>query len=141
IEPADRAEWLRMRLALWPDQTPEELSAEIDELARTGEKLAVFVAARPEGGLGGFVEASLRPYAEGCTTRPVGYLEGWYVDPDVRRQGVGAALVRAAEQWAREQGCREMGSDTWLDNLTGWHAHRALGYREVERLITFIKPL
>lgn len=44
----------------------------------------------------GFVEASLRPYAEGCDTRPVGYLEGGYVAPEWRGQGIGRALVEAA---------------------------------------------
>jgi len=44
----------------------------------------------------GFVEVSLRPYAEGCDTRPVGYLEGGYVAPEWRGQGIGRALVEAA---------------------------------------------
>jgi hypothetical protein len=41
----------------------------------------------------------------------VAYLEGWYVDRDVRRHGIGAALVHAAEAWARERGYRELASD------------------------------
>jgi len=102
---------------------------------------AVFVAVRPEGGLGGFLEASLRTYAEGCDSSPVGYIEGWYVDPDLRRQGVGRALLRAAEAWARAQGCQEMASDCRLDNEASWRAHLALGYEEAERLIHFRKRL
>ena len=42
-------------------------------------------------------EASVRPLADGCTTQPVGYIKGWFVDSDVRRQGVGRKLVEAAE--------------------------------------------
>jgi aminoglycoside 6'-N-acetyltransferase I len=89
---------------------------------------AAFVAVRPGGGLCGFVEASVRPMADGCTTHPVGYVEGWYVDPDVRQKGVGRALVGAAEAWAVSRGCREMASDAHLDNAAGVVAHRALGF-------------
>lgn len=137
----DPAEWLRMRRALWPETTPEEHEAEMAEiLAQPGDEV-VFVVARAGGGLGGFLEVSLRRYAEGCTTRPVGYIEGWYVDPDLRRQGVGAQLVEAAEAWAVSKGCREMGSDTEIDNVVSRRAHLALGYEEVGPVIHFRKGL
>src|SRR5262249_5879330 len=101
----DRGEWLRMRLALWPEGPAESHDAEITAFLtgnRTGwlaglHAVAVFVAVRLGGGLCGFLEASVRPLADGCTTHPVGYVEGWYVDPDVRHQGVGRRLVQAAE--------------------------------------------
>ena len=35
---------------------------------------------------------------ESATSTPVGYLEGWYVVPDHRRKGIGAALIDAAER-------------------------------------------
>ena len=140
LTPADRDEWLRMRLALWPDDTAAELAAEMEKLL-TAEAVGLFVAERPGGGLGGFVEAGTRPYAEDCETSPVGYVEGWYVDPDLRRQGVGGGLVRAAESWARGLGLQEMGSDTWIWNEDSIQAHLSLGYREAERLVTFCKKL
>jgi aminoglycoside 6'-N-acetyltransferase I len=136
----DSKEWLRMRLALWPDETAEELEAETSRMLENPET-PVFVAERADGRLGGFLEAGTRPYAEDCRTSPVGYIEGWYVDPDLRGQGVGGLLVRAAEDWARSRGLREMASDTWLDNDTSFHAHLALGYHETERLIHFKKEL
>jgi aminoglycoside 6'-N-acetyltransferase I len=141
VVPSDRAEWLRMRQALWPDEAPEDLE-DLDEALGLGEvPAAVFVWDRGNAGLGGLVEVGLRSVAEGCYTHPVGYLEGWYVDPDLRRTGVGAALVAAAEGWARAQGCREMASDTWLDNTLSQQAHARLGYQEVERLVHFRKSL
>jgi aminoglycoside 6'-N-acetyltransferase I len=42
-------------------------------------------------------EASIWHWVDGCATTPVGYLEGWCVDPDVQRQGIGRALVKSAE--------------------------------------------
>lgn len=144
VRPDDRAEWLRMRRALWPDPT-DELERELEQYTTgrtaTGQATAVFVAQRPDGRLGGFVEVNLRPYAEGCQTTPVGYLEGWYVDPDLRRTGVGRALVEGGEEWARHQGCQEMASDCHADNRTSYLAHLAIGYATTGRWILFRKPL
>jgi aminoglycoside 6'-N-acetyltransferase I len=153
IGPGDRAEWHRMRVALWPDCPDEEHRAEIEGILgidgeqNTGSSgpstvdIAVFVADRPGGGLCGFLEAAIRPWAEGCEARPVGYIEGWYVDPDVRRHWIGRALVEAAEGWARSRGCRWMASDALIDNEVSIEAHARLGYREVERLVLFAKDL
>ncbi len=138
--PDDKPEWLRMRLLLWPDEDSDDLREEVDKVL-ADEEIAVFVLERPEGGLGGFVEAGMRKYAEGCATSPVGYIEGWFVDEDVRGRGYGHQLVRVAEDWARSQGLKEMGSDTWLDNEVSIRAHFAMGYREAERLIHFAKTL
>lgn len=140
VKKEDWDEWLRLRRALWPEGTAEEHTREMAWYTTSGRG-ATFVIERPQGGLGGFVEVSIRPFADGCRTRPVGYLEGWYVDPDLRRQGLGTKLVRAAEAWALAQGCREMGSDTQIDNAVSLRAHLALGFQEVERAIHFCKPL
>lgn len=48
-------------------------------------------------GLAGFAEL----YTDGCDTSPAAYLEGWYVEPQARQSGIGAALVRVGEVWAR----------------------------------------
>jgi len=138
--PADLPEWLRMRRALWPE------IAEGDEESDAAAWLAwpnavVLVAVRPGGGLAGFAELATRPYAEGCDTTPVAYLEGWYVDPDVRRRGVGAALIRAGEHWARARGYSELASDALLDNTVSHQAHEALGFSEVERSVHYRKDL
>ncbi len=108
---------------------------------RCGRSLAVFVADRRDGRLGGFLEAGSRPYADGCAFSPVGYIEGWYVDPDLRQQGVGRALVEAAENWARGRGYREIASDCVFENEVSFKAHHHLGYQEANRLVHFCKPL
>ena len=138
--PADHAEWLRMRRALWPGIAPDEEAADAAEW-RARPDAVVLVAARPGGGLAGFAELGTRPYADGCDSSPVAYLEGWYVDPDVRRRGVGAALVRAGEGWARRRGCRELASDALLENTGSQRAHAALGFTEVERAVHYRKAL
>lgn len=136
----DRAEWLRMRRALWDDCPVEQQVREMDEILAS-ETEALFLAERPGGGLCGFVESALRSRADGCDTTPVGYIEGWYVDEDVRRLGIGKALVEAAEAWARAKGCRQMASDAELWNDVSHRAHGALGYEEAARLVLFKKDL
>lgn len=139
--PEERTAWLRLRQALWPDAASEELEREMDEFWQHGVEAAVWVAARPDNSLAGLAEIEIRPWATGCDSRPVPYLEAWYVDEDVRQQGVGRALVAAAEQWAIDHGYTEMGSDALLDNEISHAAHRALGFTEVERLVLFSKRL
>jgi aminoglycoside 6'-N-acetyltransferase I len=140
FQPADWQEWRRMRCALWPDQTAAEHEKEMRawlERSDTG----VVLCARASGGLCGFAEVGTRPYADGCHTSPVAFLEGWYVDPDMRRQRVGRALVEAVEVWAREFGLRELASDALLENTVSQKAHDRLGFIEVERAVRYRKAL
>jgi aminoglycoside 6'-N-acetyltransferase I len=144
VRTEDRDEWVRMRGALYRDCPPDEIDAWFAAKTAGGTHLvgvAVLVAERPEGGLCGFVEIGMRNYAEGCETTPVAFLEGWYVDPDCRRAGIGRRLVAAAEDWARARGLRELASDTELENDLSFRLHLRLGFEEVERQICFRKTL
>jgi aminoglycoside 6'-N-acetyltransferase I len=140
---ADLPQWVSLRQALWPDESADELSAEAQKfLAGNGFMLeAVLLAAKGDGTILGFAELSQRPYAEGCETTPVAFLEGWYVAPEARGRGVGRELIKAAEQWAREQGYSEFASDTTLDNTSSAAAHQALGFEEIEIIRCFRKSL
>ena len=148
VELRDRAEWSRLRLALWPDEGEEAHRSAVERFfaaPRTRDAMpeAVLIAVAPEASPAviGFAEVSRRAYAEGCETSPVGFLEGWYVIPERRGQGVGRALLAAAEAWARTLGCREFASDAVADNAVGAAAHRALGFEEVVVLRCFRKSL
>jgi aminoglycoside 6'-N-acetyltransferase I len=138
VERDDRGSWLRMRDALWP---AEDHAREIDRFfaSEVREPLEVLIAFDEEAI--GFVELSIRPYAEGCETDRVAFVEGWYVELDARGTGVGAALIRAAEEWARSQGCAEIASDTEAENVASAAAHRALGFEETAVVRCFRKPL
>ena len=143
IRPAEQQDhdaWFRMRKALWSECPDHTLRAEMATIL-ADDSQAVSVAVRDGGGLGGFAEVSIHPHALACETHPVGYLEGWWVDPDLRRTGLGRQLVAAAENWARAKGCREVASDTDVGNDVSLTAHLALGYKQVGRVIPFNKRL
>lgn len=141
-EPRDAGAWEGLRQALWPSSEGEhagEIAAYFDGDRRIAAEvlLALDGAQRPVG----FVELSIRPWAEGCRPGRVAYLEGWYVDPDHRGRGVGRALVRAAERWGRYRECHELASDADLANEASVCAHRALGFDEAARVVCFRKSL
>lgn len=143
VRPDDTADWLRLRASLWPDGDEAEHEAEIARFfsGSAAEPAAVLLAVDRAGRRVGFAELSIRPCAEGCRTDRVAYLEGWYVEPEARRRGVGRALVQAAEAWGRAQGCREFASDTQPDNEVSAAAHRALGFEDAGLVRCFRKDL
>jgi aminoglycoside 6'-N-acetyltransferase I len=140
---SDAKAWLSMRQALWPEDGSDSHTTEVEQYfaGTLTMPLEVLLAVDDSGAVVGFAELSIRNYAEDCETDRVAYLEGWYVVPDARRQGVGGALVAAAERWALAQGCSEFGSDALIDNETSAAAHRALGFVETVQIRCFRKPL
>ena len=138
----DSAAWLKMRQALWPEGASDHTFEIASYFAgRLRMPLEVLLAFDDAGTPVGFAELSIRPYAEGCDTDSVAYLEGWYVIPEARLKGVGRALVQAAEEWARGEGCSEFASDALLDNEISAAAHRSLGFTEVVQIRCFRKSL
>lgn len=139
VQHEDKNEWFRMRKGIWPEAPDEYLKYDMDDILASEADVVFFalVDGRPVG----MIEARIREYGEGCETSPVGYIEGWFIQDDLRGKGIAGLLAQAAENWAREKGCSEMGSDTWLDNEAGIRVHKKLGYYEVERLVHFVKKL
>ncbi|MBA2706455.1 MAG: GNAT family N-acetyltransferase [Gemmatimonadaceae bacterium] len=117
-----------MMRALWPEAGDYDFSDE-----------TVYVWERLSGELGGFVSFSVRAWAEGCDSTPVPYIEGWWVAPDLRGSGVGHSLMAAVEDWCREHGYAELGSDAELGNSASLKAHGALGFEPTVRLQFFRK--
>jgi len=140
IRPEDLAEWLRLRRRLWPHTAEHRQIEEAYSILSQSDASPVFVA-EAGGELAGFVEVTMRDHVEGCETGPVGYIVGWYVEPEFRGRGIGRALMHEAEGWAAKHRCREMASDAALSNQRGQSLHTQLGYVETERRIVFRKRL
>jgi len=111
-------------------------------LCATPERFAQYISLSPDGQTQGFVEVALRTdYVNGTKSTPVAFLEGIYVVPGARRQGVARELVAAAESWAGSRGCREFASDALLENEASHAMHRALGFQESQRVVFFRKQV
>ena len=132
LQVADRQPWLVLRQLLWRDSGQNDAEAWL-----VRKNTVVLVAASASGEVVGFAEVGLRLYADGCNTSPVAFLEGWYVRGSHRRTGVGSSLVRAAVEWARQQGVRELASDSPIENASAYAAHLGVGFEEVERSIKY----
>jgi aminoglycoside 6'-N-acetyltransferase I len=148
VRPADPSHLdavTRLSAALWPDEPVAEHRAHAASILSgkpTGTMPLVILVAEVQGDVIGFIEVGLRSHADGCDERhPVGFIEGWYVEPRHQRRSVGRALMAAAEDWARSQGARELASDTWIDNEPSQRAHEALGFEVVDRCVHFRKAL
>lgn len=138
----DQPGWLEMRLALWPDATAgEHRDYMVMSLAQPERFLQLVIYDEQRRPLG-FIEGSIRSdYVNGTTSSPVGFVEGVYIVPAWRRRGIARQLFAAIGDWARARGCSELASDALLDNEVSQRAHRALGFRETERVVYFAKPL
>ena len=136
IVEGDRLDWVRLRNALWPGSLADH-EAETRAYFEEHRSAPVVFVAEAGGRPVGFLELDYRKYAPGCTSSPVPFIEGWFVEPALQGRGIGRALVEAAEAHARAQGHREMASDADVENSDGIAAHLACGYQEVERVVCF----
>ena len=125
---------------LWPDNTVEEMRAELAKILAKPD--AVFFLAYAEETAVGFAQCQLRyDYVEGMQFSPVGYLEGIYVADGYRKQGIAKDLLCACESWAKAKGCTEFASDCELDNMQSLQFHLNVGFEEANRIICFAKKI
>jgi ribosomal protein S18 acetylase RimI-like enzyme len=51
-----------------------------------------------------------------------------YVKPEYRKQGIGTALMKYAENWAKERGDRQLGLQVFTNNQAAFNLYQRLGY-------------
>jgi aminoglycoside 6'-N-acetyltransferase I len=140
IVETDRVDWVRLREALWPGSLSDH-DAETRNYFEKQSKAPIVFVAEGDGRVVGFLELDFREYAPGCSSSPVPFIEGWYVESGLQRRGIGRTLIEAAEALARAAGHHEIASDAEIENADGIAAHVALGYEEVERVVYFRRSL
>jgi len=132
--------WLMMGLDLWPDYTRSRLSEILVEVLES-EKEKAYVC-RTENEYAGFINVSIRfDYVPGSRSSPVGYVEGLYVKPHLRKRGIAQRLLRKGEEWASSKGCSQIASDVELENEHSYNFHRQIGFEEVQRVTCLIKDI
>ena len=135
----DRDIWFLMYRALFGTFRDAALHKEIDRIYADPSATAYIAWQCPKAV--GFAEYSVRPFANGCHSKPVPFLEGIWVDPEYRNQGIGAALIAHIEAVARAAGHWELGSDVDIGNAASLKAHENWGFEETERVVYFRKSL
>ena len=134
--------WLDMRVALWPDATPDEHRGYMAICLAQPERFLQLMMYDEKRVAIGFIEGSIRSdYVNGTESSPVGFVEGVYVLPAWRRHGIARRLFDAIADWAKARGCHELASDALLDNVGSQRAHLALGFKETDRVVYFTKMI
>jgi aminoglycoside 6'-N-acetyltransferase I len=129
-----------MVIKLWPHCTYEEEFANCVEIINSTSQ-TIFVAEANDDYVG-FIQLSLRTdYVEGTSTSPVLYVEGLYIEPNYRNQGIANSLVEKSEDWGIEQNCTEIASDAELNNTDSIKFHESIGFTEVNRVVCFSKTI
>ncbi|SFF38904.1 aminoglycoside 6'-N-acetyltransferase I [Fontimonas thermophila] len=140
VTPELFAQWKRLRDSLYSGLDDAEHEREMNAIARASDQIC-FVAVADGDQVLGFIELSLRSSVDGCASSPVGYVEGLFVIPKWRRQGIGKALLARAMDWFREAGCTEMAADAEIDDIATQRYWTCVGFEEIWRIVQFRRAL
>jgi GNAT superfamily N-acetyltransferase len=114
--------------AMWRVPDPPEPDDE-DYLTSIANERCFFAVADDSGEVVGFVDASHHePQHPSDPDRPWCRINNVAVRHDRRRQGIGALLVRAAEQWAASRGYQDIRLDVFAANAEAASFYASLGY-------------
>ncbi len=127
-------------LELWPECVFDEEYEQYKNLIYS-ETEACFLVKDPNKYIA-FIHLSIRnDYVEGAYSLPVAYIEAVYVQPEYQKNGIARQLVSLAERWALQKDIKQIASDTNMTNIPGIEFHKKAGFKEVERIVCFIKDL
>ena len=136
----DVAAWKRLRQAVYQDVEGAFHDQEM-QLILSEPDAAAFLGLSDSGEPIALLEVTLRNYVDGCLGRPIGYIEGIYVDPEHQKAGRGRALVEFAADWFRKRGCRDMAADSELDNTGAQEFISRMGFEETYRVVEYKRSL
>lgn len=95
-----------------------------------------FWVAEIDGGVVGWVHAAKFEFLESGAFVVIG---GLVVDKDHRRQGIGRALMRRAEEWTRQQGWSVVRLWSSAARTAAHEFYERLGYKNIKTQHSFLK--
>ena len=132
--------WLQLRERIYTSVDRDFHCQEMKIFVADDDKECFLVFA-PSGQACAMIEVTLRNIVDGCLTSPVGYIEGIYVAQEHRGKGLSRRLMRTAEQWFRDKGCREIATDSEIHDVEAQQFQRHMGFTETFRIVEFRKTL
>ena len=137
----DFSSLLEMSLKLWSDFGKSELE-ELLKRNSESKKTKIMLAKNLSNKDVGFSIFTIRTdYVEGAEKSPTGYLEGIFVEPESRKIGIAKKFIQLGEAWCKENGCTQLGSDTWLTDNESREFHKKVGFWEEEEIVHFLKNI
>ncbi len=133
---ADAGDVSRLMAQLGYEVSPAETAVRLPKiLAKTDQR---FLVAALAGAIVGWIHVSLSDHidAETCVM-----IEGLVVDREHRRHGIGATLLRHAEDWGRSQGCSLIRLRSASTRTQAHKFYQDLGYTVVKTQLAFAKAL
>jgi len=133
-------DWLNLGLELWPHYKKEELRKVFRKIFESDKEKAFicFDKSIPVG----FANVAIRlDNVPGVKKYPVGYFEGIYTKPEYRKKAIAKDLLKYSEKWLLSKGCIEIASDVELNNIASQKFHKKVGFKEINKLVFFIKKL
>ena len=141
FEKTDFASLLEMSLKLWTDIDESKLE-ELLRQTTDSQKTKILIAKNLAKKDVGFSIFSIRTdYVEGADKSPTGYLEGIFVEHEYRKMGIAKEFIQHGEAWCKENGCTQLGSDTWLTDNKSREFHKKVGFWEEEEVVHFLKNI
>jgi len=142
--------WANLRHALWCQDQIASLRTEAERILTSPDQTA-FLLLGLSAEVVGFAEVTIYYGASGPYTREItshagsegsyAHLEGWYVAPQFRGQGLGQKLISSVEQWCRLRNVGVLTSDTSPSYPSSPNAHKRAGFKKIHEFTIFMKEL
>lgn len=117
--------------------SPEDIARRLHEILNDDHG-AVFVAESEDGSVIGWIHVY---YCPSLIVEKEAEIGGLVVDEKHRSQGIGASLIRKAEEWARAKGCYTIIVRANIIRHQAHEFYRALGFSEIKTQKMFRKVL
>jgi len=136
IKQQDFQLWGQYRLALYSAQKEEDNESEMGAIHQDDNWFCRFIE-NDAGKVIGMVELSLRNIVDGCSSSPVPYLEGLYLEEAERGKGLGAQILQMLIDWCKGQGYTEFATDAEIVNQRAQMFYENAGFEVIDRVVEY----